>query len=141
MSGQEPNDVWPVLEENDPPLDLSREEAAFERERARLVRDHLGHVALIRGDEVVGAFPTADEAITEGHRRFGLTRFVCRPITETDEPEWMPYVDITHPSLGKRRLPTPAVPNPFWRSRLRSRPGAAERGPCPVRTTSSRQPV
>jgi hypothetical protein len=30
MDAQETKDEWPVLEENDPPLDLSREEAAFQ---------------------------------------------------------------------------------------------------------------
>ena len=114
MDTPETNDEWPVLEENDPPLDLSREEAAFQRERARLVRDYLGHVALIRGDDVVGVFPTAGEAIAEGYRRFGRGRFICPLITEKDEPEWVPYVDITHPSLGEIHLPTPQVPNPFW---------------------------
>jgi hypothetical protein len=99
MQGQETKDEWLVLEENDPPPDLSREDAAFERERARLVRDHLGQVALIHGDEVVGAFPTLYEAETEGYRRFGNARLICRPITERDEPEFIPHVDINHPSV------------------------------------------
>jgi hypothetical protein len=99
MDAQEIEDEWPVLGENDPPPDLSREEAAFQRERARLVHDHLGHVALIRGDDVVGAYPTAGEAIAEGYRRFGRGRFICRLITEKDEPEFVPYADVNHPSV------------------------------------------
>src|SRR5437763_987289 len=35
MDTQEIKDEWPVLGENDPPLDLTRENAAFEREGAR----------------------------------------------------------------------------------------------------------
>jgi hypothetical protein len=103
METNEIKDEWIVLEENDPPPDLSREEAAFERERPRLVRDHLGWIALIHIDEVVGAFPTLLEAEREGYRRFGVNaRLVCRLITATDEPEWVSYVDINHPSV--RRL-------------------------------------
>ncbi len=34
MKAQEIKDEWLHLEENDPPPDLSREDAAFERERA-----------------------------------------------------------------------------------------------------------
>jgi hypothetical protein len=102
MKTHETKDEWPHLEENDPPLDLTRENAAFERERARLVRDHLGHIGLIHGDEVVGAYPTAGEAIAEGHRRFGRSRFICRPITEKDEPEFIPHVDINHPSFRRK---------------------------------------
>jgi len=99
MKTEDIKDERPRFAENDPPLDLTRENAAFERERARLVRDHLGWIALIRDDEVVGAYPTADEAIAEGYRRFGLVRFICRPITEKDEPEWVPFIDINHPSV------------------------------------------
>jgi hypothetical protein len=101
MKTEELNDEWPHLEENDPPLDLSRENAAFERERARLVRDHLGWIALIRFDEVIGAYPTYDAAATEGFRRFGYTRFIFREITEKDEPEFIPYADINHPSVRR----------------------------------------
>jgi hypothetical protein len=101
MKSQEIKDEWIVLEENDPPPDLSRENAAFEKERARLVRDHLGQIALIHIDEVVGAYPTFGEAITEGLRRFGRARLICRPITEKDEPEFIPHVDINHPSFRR----------------------------------------
>jgi hypothetical protein len=101
MKTPEIKDERPRFAENDPPLDLSRENAAFERERARLVRGHLGQIALIHGDEVVGAYPTAGEAIAEGYRRFGLVRLVCRVITENDEPEWVPFIDINHPSVRR----------------------------------------
>jgi hypothetical protein len=99
MDADKIKDEWPVLKEHDPPLDLSREDAAFERERARLVRDHLGQVALVRGDDVVGAYRTAEEAIVEGYRRFGHVRFICRLITEKDEPDFIPYADYNHPSI------------------------------------------
>jgi hypothetical protein len=101
MATQEIKDEWPVLGENDPPLDLSREEATFERERARLVRDHLGWIALIHGDEVIGAYPTLGEALTEGVRRFGWARLIRRPITEKDEPIFIPHVDLNHPSVRR----------------------------------------
>jgi hypothetical protein len=101
METREIKDEWIVLEENDPPADLSRESAAFERERPRLVREHLGKIAVIHGDEVVGAFATLDEALTEGHRRFGMARMIFRPITEKDEPEWISNVDINHPSVQR----------------------------------------
>jgi hypothetical protein len=37
----------PILGPDDPPPDWSREMAAYERERERLVREHLGKIALI----------------------------------------------------------------------------------------------
>ena len=60
-----------TLRANDPYVDFSREEAAYQRERARLVREHLGRIALIHGDDFVGVFSTIDEAIWEGYQRFG----------------------------------------------------------------------
>jgi hypothetical protein len=101
MDTEQIQDEWPRWAENDPPLDLTREDAAFERERARLVRDHLGWIALIHGDEVVGAYRTPSEAMAEGFSRFGLTRFICRPITERDEPDFIPYADLNHPSVRR----------------------------------------
>jgi hypothetical protein len=101
MNTQDIKDEAPRFEENDPPLDLTREEAAFERERARLVRDHLGEIALIHGDEVVAVFATLPEAERYGYGRFGNARLIFRPITEKDEPEWVSFIDINHPCIKR----------------------------------------
>jgi hypothetical protein len=101
MTTQEIKDEAPRYEENDPPLDLTRENAAFERERGRLVPQHLGKIALIHGDEVVGVFPTLSEAERYGYGRFGDARLIFRLITEKDEPEWVPYIDINHPCVRR----------------------------------------
>ena len=102
METREIKDEWIVLEENDPPADLTRENAAFERERPRLVPEHVGKIALIHIDEVVGVFPTLGEAEAEAFRRFGLNaRLIFRLITEKDEPEWVSNVDINHPSVRR----------------------------------------
>ncbi len=63
---------------------------------------HLGKVALIHDDEVVGAFITLDEALEEGFRRFGMVRMVFREIRLSEEPEFIPHVDVNHPCC--RRL-------------------------------------
>ena len=101
MNIQEIKDEWPVLEENDPPLDLTRENAAFERERARLIPRYIGHIALIHGDEVVGVYPTLAAAEKEGYGRFGFARLIFRLITAEDEPEFIPHVDVNHPSFQR----------------------------------------
>jgi hypothetical protein len=100
METQDIKDEPIILEENDPPADLSREEAAFERGRARLVRDHLGEIAVIHIDEVFGAFPNLSEAVTAAYERFGVNaRLVFKLITEEDEPFWVSNVDPNHPSI------------------------------------------
>ena len=110
MKAQDIKDEWIHQEENDPPPDLSREEAAYRRERERLVRDHLGKVALIHGDDVVGVFDNVDDAVIEGHRRFGWARMIFVEITATppDESEFIPHVDINHPSCQRIDLEGPA---------------------------------
>jgi hypothetical protein len=101
MSQQTTSSEWPVLGPDDPALDLSREEAAFEKERARLARDHCGKLALIHDDDVVGVFDNADDALHEGVRRFGLVRMVIREITPCDPPVFMSFVDVNHPSFKR----------------------------------------
>jgi len=102
MNQLEPEDPWPVLEENDPPLDLTREMAAYERERERLLREHRGKIALIHQDEVVGVFATLEEALLEGYRRFGFVRMMFPKIGDPEGPEFIPHVDINHPSFRRR---------------------------------------
>jgi hypothetical protein len=103
MNDQEPKDEWIHLEENDPPPDLSREEAAYRREWKRLVRDHLGKIAVIRFDDIVGVYDTLDEATIDAHRRFGWKRMIFVEITAThpDEPEYIANFDPNHPSFKK----------------------------------------
>ena len=100
MDNQEIKDERPRFEVNDPPVDWSREEAAFEQVRARLFRDYPGQFVILRFDEVVGPFPTYEEAIEEAYRRFGFKRWMCRDITEKDEIVFMPYV-VDHPSVKR----------------------------------------
>jgi hypothetical protein len=101
MTDHEIKDEWITPGPNGEPPDISREEAAFERERARLARDHLGKFVLLRFDEVVGVFNSPGEAIKEGYRRFGMKRMVLREITEYDEPEFITHVDVNHPSFKR----------------------------------------
>src|SRR5262249_38731799 len=103
MSQHDQSPEWPPrLGVNDPPIDFSREEAAYQRERERLVRDHLGKIAVVCKDEVVGVFDTAEEALVESFRRFGFVKMMFREICDPEEPDFVSLVDINHPSV--RRL-------------------------------------
>jgi hypothetical protein len=87
---------------NDPPREWAREEAAYARERDRLVRDHLGKFVVVHQDEVAGPYNTLDEALMAGYHRFGDVPMQYRQI-EADEPEdFVSLVDVNHPSV--RRL-------------------------------------
>jgi hypothetical protein len=89
----------PMLGPDDPPTDFSREMAAYDREKSRLIPEHLGKIALVHQDEVVGAFDTADKAILEGFRRFGFVRMMLKEIRDPDGADFVSLVDFQHPSF------------------------------------------
>ena|SRR5581483_5564634 len=101
MSLPDTSTAWPVLAPNEPPLDFTRENAAYEKERQRLTREYCGKVALVHEDEVVGVFATADEALLEGYRRFGLVKMLLKQICDPELPEYVSHVDTQHPSFRK----------------------------------------
>jgi hypothetical protein len=94
-------DEWPTLDPGDPPLDFTRENAAYEKERERLLREHRGKIALVHQDELVGVFATAGEAMLEGYRRFGLTKMMLKEICDSNSPDYVGHVDVDHPSFRK----------------------------------------
>ncbi len=101
MGNERPKDEWLRIDENGAPPDTSLEEAAYERERDRLVRDHLGKIAVIRYDEIVGIYDTLREATEDAHRRFGWGRMIFCLIEPPGDPEYIPNVDIHHPSFKR----------------------------------------
>jgi hypothetical protein len=76
--------------------------AAYAKEESRLVRDYLGWVALVHGDEVIGVFRTGGEAFLVGKRRFGDVKLMIKDICDPMEPpDYVPSIDITHPSVQR----------------------------------------
>jgi predicted acetyltransferase len=45
---------------------------------------HLGEFVLIKGGNIVGFFPSLEQAFTEGTHRFGLAEFFVKRITPGD---------------------------------------------------------
>jgi hypothetical protein len=86
---------------NDGLIEFGREQAAYERERERLVREYRGWIALVHGDEVAGAFRSADEAILEAFRRFGTDQVMLKEIRDPDLPDFVPLANPEHPSFRK----------------------------------------
>lgn len=43
-------------------------------------KSHLGQFVLIKGTEVVGFFPTPDEALTVAASKYGLDSYLIRPV-------------------------------------------------------------
>ena len=64
---------------------LEKELARFEALKPTLVASYDGKFALIKGDDFIGAYDSAENAYTEGVKRFGRTEFLVRKVTEREE--------------------------------------------------------
>ncbi len=92
-------DEWRGVEVDYRSGDFERENVAFDRERDRLIRDHLGKVALVHGDDVVGVFDDPGQAIIEGYERFGHRQFIVCLIEKRDPAEDIAYPAARPPSF------------------------------------------
>jgi len=68
-------------------MTLVRERQYFSEHLAELIAQHLGKFVVIRDDELIGTFNTIEDALAEGARRFGLTPFLVRQVTNAEEKE------------------------------------------------------
>ena len=73
---------------------LERELATFEREKPRLLREHKGKFALVKGDVVVETFSTFQLAYAEGTNRFGTEPFLVRQVVEKEQVQSAPALSL-----------------------------------------------
>ncbi len=66
----------------------------FEAHREELLAKHRHQFVVVKGSELIGAFSTDEEAITEGARRFGLESFLVRKVEESEEPINIPALTL-----------------------------------------------
>ena len=78
---------------------LEKERQYFSKHHSELLSRHLGKVVLLKDEELIGAVNTIEEALAEGARRFGLTPFLVREVTASEENE----VNIPALTLGLLR--------------------------------------
>jgi len=60
---------------------LDAERQFYSENLSSLLAQYSGRFIVVKGHAVVGAFGTADEAMREGARRFGLESFLLRLVT------------------------------------------------------------
>lgn len=68
------------------PRPRRREGVVYEANREALLRDHEGEWVVILGDEILGTWPTEEEAMGAGINRYGGVSFLCREITSEPDP-------------------------------------------------------
>lgn len=63
---------------------LDHETAVFAKHIDEWRKAHLGQVVLVKGDDVIGFYPSLEQAFREGTSRFGLEPFLVRQIVPND---------------------------------------------------------
>jgi hypothetical protein len=65
-------------------MTLEKELATYEKMKADLLKTYEGKFALIHGEDFLGAYDTAENAYTEGVKRFGQESFLVKQIAKQD---------------------------------------------------------
>jgi hypothetical protein len=69
---------------------LEQERKFYEQHRKELLAEHAGLYALIKGEEMIGAFATLREAYEHGIGRFGNIPMLIRQILPADPAHGIP---------------------------------------------------
>ncbi|HCG03263.1 MAG TPA: hypothetical protein DEV93_22335 [Chloroflexi bacterium] len=76
------------------PETLARERACYASHLAEWLVTYPGRFVLVKGDELVGAFDTMEDALREGARRFGLQAFLVRRVVSEQEEVRVPALTL-----------------------------------------------
>lgn len=63
---------------------LEQELQTYEKEKQKLLSESRGKFVLIKAEEVVGAYVSHEDALTEGYKRFGNQEFLVKEIIEVE---------------------------------------------------------
>lgn len=78
---------------------LEREQATYEREKARLLAEgEAGRFAVIHGDEVASVWDTYRDASQAGAERFGLGTYMIKQILQVERPGFLPIFLVSDAS-------------------------------------------
>lgn len=64
---------------------LEQELALYAKMKPDLLKNHEGKFVLIRGEEFIGAYDSAENAYSEGVKRFGKEVFLVKKVTKEEE--------------------------------------------------------
>jgi hypothetical protein len=66
-------------------MTLEKELALYAQIKADLLKNHAGKFVLIKDEDFIGAYDSAENAYGEGVKRFGRGPFLVKKVTEQDE--------------------------------------------------------
>lgn len=73
---------------------LEKERTFFQQHREEWLSKFPGKFVLVKGEELIGAFNTPDDALIEGARRFGLDSFLVRRVEQAEEDVYIPALTL-----------------------------------------------
>lgn len=73
---------------------LDTERQYYSENLARWLGQYPGKFVLVKGQELIGTFDTAEGALAEGARRFGLQPFLVRRVQEQQEEVSIPALTL-----------------------------------------------
>jgi hypothetical protein len=73
---------------------LETERQFYSENLATWLTQHPGKHVLVKGRELIGAFDTNEEALSEGARHFGLEPFLVRRVQERQEDVNIPALTL-----------------------------------------------
>ncbi|HEY4000967.1 MAG TPA: hypothetical protein VGO93_19015 [Candidatus Xenobia bacterium] len=68
------------------------ENAIYEANKASWLRDHEGHWVIIKNDQVLGFYPSKQEAFTAAISKYGNTTFLAQRVQAEEEVISMPLL-------------------------------------------------
>jgi asparagine synthetase A len=75
-------------------MPLEREKKYFNEIRDSLLAAYPDQVAVVHGEELIGVYPTLEEAYAEAVKKLGLVSVLIKKIGEQDEPVSIPALAL-----------------------------------------------
>ena len=73
---------------------LEKELHLFQQKKAEWVKIYPDKFVLVKGQELMGAFDTAEAALAEGAKQFGSTSFLVKRVNQTEENVFIPSLSL-----------------------------------------------
>jgi hypothetical protein len=73
---------------------LDQERQFYSENLGRWLTQHAGKFVLVKGEELIGAYDTYEDALAEGARRFGLQSFLVRRVGEMAQEVNIPALTL-----------------------------------------------
>lgn len=75
-------------------MQLNQEREFYEAHKPDLLQKHRGQFVLIKGDQLVGVFQSAESAYLAGLEKFGVEAFLVRQVLEAEPVGFAPMMSV-----------------------------------------------